>query len=1107
MEIEVSFNSNLSITKDLLYEVGNGFNYSLSFYIGNKEYEARINESYLFAYSNRRISYNDFVGLTKSSEIKVDEDSLFLQSKYIKYDTRIDSNMSLGSNRDKQGVEYYLFNISSKKIYDIHLNNVYYLLDPSEISTISGYIEDVKFLGHHYDGLDIINTDMFAGQRTKELIVDNTNLYAGQYLKELKENKDNIFVKPPSIESNYSKEFSVAIPTKGGYMNTFYLVDIPTKGAYKYESEFLDIPTGEAIIDNAISVDIPTFGSYMYNLDSFLGKNLNEAFTSEEMSIGVPNNGLNIYDDMHIENNNKIIDIYTNMYLQNRGKDIDTYKNFSIAKTLVGLSNNNDPVMFDKASIGAIKQDYISLYIDLGYFEIRQIEYPIMISHVGKRITDGIYEFQISKNYHDMDIFKTDIWFDRTGKKIGFNDNIKGFNPFGKPIFENIDYKFFERKCNSIDVNNIMLNLYKGEKAVSYGETEVFATKIYKAISEINTDLFLIKYPTPVYHSWDDISVSKGQHVATFDYKYGEKNFNKIYKDTKLDYNSDYVWISNALKDAMIEYEYTWIEKNIHDTRLEYSILSVLKDGKGITINDDIFAAYSPKAIDVQFEYTMIKKDSNAIHTEYMLNIYKKNAGTQLNYILNILKDSIATVINEDMIKMYKESNAIRFDNGNLSFDRETNIAISDKYISFTRKKYGFMNFEKNLFVGMEANELFFEDNLGFNYTHDVDFTDNTSVKKHKIDTHIDDYNPFVTVIHYDGEAKPYYDGDNIDELILPYNDFDYGKFLNKLIDIDGNIDVTYVESYDSVTEEYTVKIPVEHPIDIYGNVGRDYVDLDVSILNIFIYIVRKLWKDNMYKYIAMPALDSIKHMMINIYVELDKAYKLDDKQRYEFDRCMNLFRWYSEMSILNNCEYLLKFDTTSSKVNYIEKSLGDLNDMIQLNNMHISSNYILEPIDKTLPSSVTFINPKKDYDTKPNLSFTMYNINQMSSISFIDDTKSSVIVYSGGSFEVSEVLKDKIVVDFIPVDAGDSIAIANISITNIRTPAFTIRYKGKFGEVNKVMQKLLDQMLVVGTISNELKAKLGDVSPVTLAVSTIMEYFEYHHQDKLKGKRLITKK
>jgi hypothetical protein len=50
--------------------------------------------------------------------------------------------------------------------------------------------------------------------------------------------------------------------------------------------------------------------------------------------------------------------------------------------------------------------------------------------------------------------------------------------------------------------------------------------------------------------------------------------------------------------------------------------------------------------------------------------------------------------------------------------------------------------------------------------------------------------------------------------------------------------------------------------------------------------------------------------------------------------RCMQLFRWYCEMAILNNCEYELVFDTTKIAVDYYNKSLGDFENIMTFNNM-----------------------------------------------------------------------------------------------------------------------------------------------------------------------------
>ena len=157
----------------------------------------------------------------------------------------------------------------------------------------------------------------------------------------------------------------------------------------------------------------------------------------------------------------------------------------------------------------------------------------------------------------------------------------------------------------------------------------------------------------------------------------------------------------------------------------------------------------------------------------------------------------------------------------------------------------------------------------------------------------------------------------------------------------------------------------------------------------------------------------------------------------------------------------------------------------------------------------IKFINNKKNVLSSPNLSFTLYNVNAKSSISITDRSNSiSTDIYKPGMYEISNKLENECKVEFVPTSNNQSIAIAKIKISNIQIPSFTVTYKGVFGEMNSVMKELLKQLLVVGNVvPPNVQNKLKDVTAVTSAVSRFQEYFEIHHKDKDKGKRLITKK
>lgn len=695
-------------------------------------------------------------------------------------------------------------------------------------------------------------------------------------------------------------------------------------------------------------------------------------------------------------------------------------------------------------------------------------------------------------------------------------------------------YAFYGKENNRIMTDDTTIRLAILSFPIQFSNDNIIAEIDNRSLSiEKESDKLLSK-------TYPDIIIAEVFRLQT----------SKAYRSTKLDYYEDHVWFLKGMDNGYIDDTYTIIEKKradagiddyilnadkkIRDGMLEYTSPWISKESYKSSFNyNDVGFDKSSYIMDVKYNQEFISKNSKRVNDDIGNMLISKSPNrvvTDASIIL-IDKSPYSTMLNESIKSLYKLPKDTYYAKDDKTFhidkgSREINIKevykllkrpdnelyINNIFKSLFRDALGMYDSKDNLFTHKESYEI--QTNKAAESSlapHLTNFQLDEKVKwvdmKQK-DTHMDYDDHMYTVMHYDGDWKPeLVDSGLIDELILPHKDFDYNKYIAKLLDVDGNINMTYVTGYDSVTETYTVSIPVENPIDLYADKGREYLDLDVNVLDILIYILRTIWKDNMYKYIAMSALDSIKHIITQIDVLLAKYYTLNEFQRKEFDRAMQLFRWYSEMAILNNCDYLLKFDTTSNKVNFADRSLGELGNMVELDNMHIGNNYVLEPIDSTKSASITFVNLKKDFDTKPTLNFTLYNINHGCSISIIDDINTITKTYDEGMFEISEQLKDKIKINFTPYDSTHNIAIANVLVTNIRTNSFTVTYKGRFGEINQVMQNMLDQMLVVGAVSADLRDKLSDVSPVTTAVSTIMKYFEYHHKEKLKGKRLITKK
>ncbi len=710
--------------------------------------------------------------------------------------------------------------------------------------------------------------------------------------------------------------------------------------------------------------------------------------------------------------------------------------------------------------------------------------------------------------------------------------------------------------AEAIRTNETGINLSKAPKGIEFDDYYITFNKSPKGITE-EDGLFIDKLPEgaridentfvidkgaePAFRIYEDTWVNKNIHDSSiiYDYPWVSKNMH----DSSIVY--DYPWVSKNMHDSSIVYDYPWISKNMHDSSIVYDYPWVKKDRHDSSIvYENQFAAKTAKDIYVDSYILNVDKASRGIYLDENIHIDRISKGIRFDDNLTYIDKSAKGIGTEEDLFIGRDSSKALIDDNGLTADYDSReIAIEEiEFVDIDSKAIELFKqvsakyysrgiyIEEEIKLEKEYREIWFDDYCRYlglkkeegGARNDSDIRLNSAIKhgnldyqgvnisKRKKDTYLPQQSNFLEIIHYedpDPDKPPVIMTGKIDELILPHKDYKYSNFIKKLINDDGTINWTYVKSYDSATGEYTISIPMENPISIYADIGRDYLDVDVAILEIVIYLVKKVWKDNMYKYIAFSAHDSLKHIM----VEVDNLlidYGLDDHQREEAVRCMQLFRWYAEMAVLNNCEYILKFDTTKISVDYYNKDLGDFQDIITFDNMEITDNYIIEPIDETKTCGITFKNNSINPGLPLNLSFRLYNINTSSSISIIDkDGESSIKTYEQGIHDITEELENRVMVRYIPSSKYQSINIANIVIDNKSIRGFTVIYKGKFGETNAVMQELLDSMLVVGEASDELKEKLKDVSPVTIAISTMVKYFDLHHENKLKGKRLIIKK
>lgn len=1127
MEINLFFDKNREVQKSLSFTEGNGFGHSLSYYLDSIKRDMSIMNDHFFVDKFYDGSLDNYIirGVFKKYiEFYNSNDNDISSWFKVVNDRLYDINNPIFVFRDNFKRKIGIFNepIFSIKEMTLFINNTneFYAIEDKEnmplfnsirIKTKTDSKHKVRRLSQLMLGFNIKELlkqrEVFVGTEIDEVKLNSTERFLDTEIKEA-------YINQTIFADTFSKELFI-----DNYQDN---IDIPTKEMFhKIDFKFTNILNkGVEVDNNDMPVSKTDLSGNVNKKDLFMefeSKSLKYDLGSGNVSNNYGNE-ITINDtlykmfskhdkeifekntDILVNKNNKSIEINESNILLSKYSihiNYETYITFG-EKFRYKISTEND-YSFIYKNIYKINYNLKNIHANYDFRKIFDKHYNVLFRVTNKKFNpnktylfadkinkklnidkEELFVYVYRDNFNSLNVFDDLKTFTTKHRDIFSYDSIFNINKYGhdifgydtciwniskdsKPIFKNETYKMMSIDSKPIRYMQDTSILFDKEGKPIF-EVDIPWYKKYQRHTMLNevSEKWFNKKQKPTRLEYQSLQFGKDWIITKLEYDI--MGFNKYLKHAGID---DYIQtVSKFIKDTMVEYEYTWFDKFPKSIFEKDTIITADKFNKDIYINKEYISLTPPQnGIVINNNFYFMNKNNKEIRKE------------RDNTLL--FKFAIGIDINKDL-----------FSNRKIY---EVNYKHPNKFLH--RKKYRMFS-SNQVMTSMNISDAAIDDEI-------------YSFIKDKKDTRLDYDSPFVTVMHYDGDMKPDLGPGKIDELILPHHDFDYDKYLSRLINDDGTINMAYVKRYDSTTETYTVTIPVENPMDVYEDIGREYVDLSTNTLEILLYIIRVLWKDNMYKYMAMSAQDSLKDMITKANDYINSHYTLDAERRYEFDRALQLFRWYSEMAIINNCEYDLKFDTKSEKVNYLSRDLGTLHDMIELNNMHISRNLILEPIDNTKPCYIKFINNKKNVLSSPNLSFTLYNVNAKSSISITDRSNSiSTDIYKPGMYEISNKLENECKVEFVPTSNNQSIAIAKIKISNIQIPSFTVTYKGVFGEMNSVMKELLKQLLVVGNvIPPNVQDKLKDVTAVTSAVSRFQEYFEIHHKDKDKGKRLITKK
>jgi len=361
-----------------------------------------------------------------------------------------------------------------------------------------------------------------------------------------------------------------------------------------------------------------------------------------------------------------------------------------------------------------------------------------------------------------------------------------------------------------------------------------------------------------------------------------------------------------------------------------------------------------------------------------------------------------------------------------------------------------------------------------------------------------------------------------IDELLLPENDTRYEQFE----DIIFNRQTMRPRNPVKVIDDHTfiAKFPIRHPLTSkHADIAVNYDDsaikieqfygIETSVMHTIFLKFYRLWQSKIFEFGTMTMMQSVKLMMEYMYAWIMEYFSLD--QLEQALRVFKLIRWYGETSIIQNSQYIIsyEYDTLESKLTtgecLIPNNLNDPDATMYVDGKLGVIRNKPELIGQR-EASVTFeIKNKKNSSFTFSLSNTIGSVNIYINDALVDTVSRSTLnlMYElpyTGEPNIVRIEKPK------EHNLNAFFYIGNIKVPNCTFKNLSIDFDPVLKAGNKPLNDIARKMIEYANLYEDRATIYEMLRKGNLGIGEIykrlQEYWDLHHQDKSKGKRLTIK-
>jgi len=349
-----------------------------------------------------------------------------------------------------------------------------------------------------------------------------------------------------------------------------------------------------------------------------------------------------------------------------------------------------------------------------------------------------------------------------------------------------------------------------------------------------------------------------------------------------------------------------------------------------------------------------------------------------------------------------------------------------------------------------------------------------------------------------------------IDELLLPENDTRYEDFENIIFDKEQMRPKNPVKKIDETT--FIAKYPIKHPTPDYDKIGIEYIDVETSIMHTIFLKYYRIWQSKIFEFGTMTMVQSVKQMLDYIYVWIMEYFPVD--QLEQALRVFRQIRWYSETSIIRNSQYIVSYEYGTLESKLTTGTCLIPNDLLTNHSMYVDASL------GVIRNNPAYIGTQDAYvtfeiDNRKNTTFTFSLSNTIGSVNiYINNVLVDTV--SRSALNLTYPLPYTGDVNIVKIEKTAShnlngtFYIGNIKVPNGTFKNLSIEFDPTLKAGNKPLDEVAKKMIAFANLHDNRQEVYDIIKKGNLGVSEtykkLAEYWELHHQNKTKGKRLTIK-